>query len=240
MEVARSLGLSFTLTALLVAGHVPAAHAVDETAKHRSITVVGVGRERGAPDTAQLRFAVEHTAPSAKAASQAAAKSATQVMEALRKESGSDGRVETAGFQLNPVYRTDDNPGGGRARSPEIVGYTAINEVSVRTRRVDGVGALIDAAIAAGAGRITGLSFTIDDPAPVQARALKGAAADAARQAQAIAEAMQVRVTTVLVAEVEGAGRPIPHTYELARHSAAEWQTPRSSRARSPPRRDCV
>jgi uncharacterized protein YggE len=73
----------------------------------RNITVVGVGRELGAPDLARISFAVEQTAPTAQAASQAAAKSATQLVDALRKQLGEDGKVQTSGYNLNPVYRQE-------------------------------------------------------------------------------------------------------------------------------------
>lgn len=224
MDIARSVRTCLVLASVLAATAPAFPAGAADDCKPRSITVVGVGRERGAPDTAQLQFAVEHTAPNATAASQAAATSAAQVMAALRKQAGSDGRVETAGFQLNPVYRRDDRTPVHERRS-EIVGYTAVNDITVRTPRVDGVGALIDAAIAAGAARITGLSFTIDDPAPAQARALKGAGADAAAQAQTIAEALHVKLKGILEAAAEGGARPIPQRY-AAMAMRAEAETP--------------
>src|SRR5262245_3520578 len=75
----------------------------------RNITVVGVGREQGAPDMARVTFGVEQTAPTAQAASQAAAKSATQLLDALKKQVGDDGKVQTGSYHLSPVYR-QDNP----------------------------------------------------------------------------------------------------------------------------------
>lgn len=183
----------------------------------RNITVVGVGREVGAPDLAHLTFAVEQTAPTAQAASQAAAKSATQLVDDLRKQVGEDGKVQTSGYNLNPVYRQEmERMPPDRPRRPEIVGYTASNEVLVETRRVDSVGALIDTAAATGAARIGNLSFNLRDPAPARNRALKSAGADAAGQAAAIAEALQVRITRVLEATTEGGSAPIPYKRVMA------------------------
>jgi uncharacterized protein YggE len=182
----------------------------------RSITVVGVGRERGTPDVAELRIAVEQNAPTAQAASQAAAKAAGQVVETLKKEVGADGRVDTASFQLTPVYRTDPPTPQTRSRGPEIVSYTAINELAVRTRRLDRIGALLDAAIAAGAGRVSSLAFTVDDPAPLQARALRAAGTDAAAQAAAIAEALHVTLKGVLEATTETVEPPMPKHFRGA------------------------
>jgi uncharacterized protein YggE len=181
----------------------------------RTITVVGVGRERGTPDRAELRIAVEQTAPSAQAASQQAAKATGQVIEALRKQVGPEGRVDTASYQLTPVYRTD-NRTPGRERTPEIVGYTALNQLAVHSRRLDAVGTLIDAAIAAGAARVDMLSFTIADPAPLQAAALRAAGADAAAQAAAIADALHVALRGVLEASTESMERPLPQRFAPA------------------------
>ena len=209
-----------------------AAHAEDPLTapspdhRGRTITVVGIGHERATPDRADLRIAVEQTAPSAQAASQQAAKAASQVIDALKKIVGPDGRVDTASYQLTPVYRSD-NRTPSRERGPEIVGYTALNQLAVQTRHLDAIGPLIDAAIAAGAARIDTLSFTIADPAPVQAAALRAAGADAASQAAAIAESLHVTLKAVLEASTEALERPLPQRFSpMMRAEAAMASTP--------------
>lgn len=195
----------------------PARPAAADEPPPRNITVIGIGREQGAPDSAHIGFAVEHTAPTAQAATQAAAKSATQLLEVLRKQVGEDGKVQTGGYRLNPVYRqqTERLP-PDRPQRPEIVGYTVSNDIDVETRRVDAVGSLIDAAVAAGAARIGEVSFSLRDPAPARNRALKSAGADAAGQANAIAEALQVRISRVLEATTESSAGPILYKRSMA------------------------
>jgi uncharacterized protein YggE len=173
-----------------------------------------------------VTFAVEQTAPTAQAAGQAAAKSATQLLEALRKQVGEDGKVETGGFQLNPVYRQNDprQQPPDRPYRPEVVGYTATNQIEVETRKVDAVGGLIDAAVAAGATRVGDVSFKLRDPAPARNRALKSAGADAAAQAGAIADALQVRLTRVLEATTEPTAGPI--LYKRMAMAAESVSTP--------------
>jgi hypothetical protein len=212
--------MGLTRIALLVALAgmlaLPRSSSADEPSP-RNITVVGVGREQGAPDSAHVTFAVEHTAPTAQAAGQGAAKSATQLLDALRKQVGEDGKVETGGFQLIPVYRQETGrPPPDRPYRPEIVGYTATNQIEVATRKVDAVGALIDAAVAAGATRVGDVSFKLRDAAPARNRALKSAGADAAGQAAAIADALQVRLTRVLEATTEPTSGPILYKRSMA------------------------
>lgn len=197
-----------------------------ELARH-TITVVGVGRERGTPDTAELRIAIEQNAPTAQAASQQAAYAATQVVDALRKQVGPEGRVDTSGYQLNPVYRSDPQS-PGHAHGPEIVSYTAINQLAIRTAKLDAVGTLVDAAIKAGAARVDSLAFMIADPAPLQARALRAAGVDAQAQASAIAESLKVSLRGVLEASTDAVERPLPQRFAgaMMRADAAMASTP--------------
>ncbi len=214
--------LAFTGSMLLGAPAAPA-----EETPPRNITVVGVGREQGAPDVARIGFSVEHTAPTAQAASQAAAKSATALLDALRKQVGEDGKVHTGGYHLHPVYRQEtERLPPDRPRRPEIVGYTATNEIAVETRKVDAVGTLIDTAVAAGAARIGDVAFSLRDPAPARNRALKAAGADAATQAAAIAEALQVRVVRVLEATTESTPGPVFYKRTAMAMAAESVATP--------------
>ncbi|MEB2283348.1 MAG: SIMPL domain-containing protein [Myxococcales bacterium] len=193
----------------------------------RNITVVGVGREIGAPDMASLSLAVEATAPTARAASQAAAKSAAQLIEALQKKLGEDGKVQTSGYNLHPVYRQEDGRASpDRPQRPEIIAYTASNEVRVESRRVDGVGALIDTAVTSGAARIGAVSFALHDPGPARNRALQAAGADASGQAAAIAAALQVRLARVLEASTEDGVRPISYKRSVMAMAAEAMTTP--------------
>lgn len=219
------LGMTSLAVALLGALATAAVARADENP--RNITVVGTGREVGTPDLAHIDFAVEQTAPTARAASQAAAKAATDLIAALRKQLGADGKVETGGYNLTPVYRQEtERVAPDRPRRPEIVGYTASNQVNVETGRVDTVGALIDTAAASGAARIGAVSFTLRDPAPARNRALKAAGADASRQAAAIADALQVRVTRVLEATTEPTAAPVLYKRTAMAMAAETVATP--------------
>jgi len=209
----RLVAAALSLGALCLAAQGHAQEPTPGRSRH-TITVVGVGRERGKPDTADLRIAIEQNATTAQAASQQAARATTQALDALRKLLGSDGHVETGGYQLNPIYRTErPDPQNPKPRGPEIVSYTAVNQLAVRTTKLDSVGSLIDAAIAAGAARVDSLAFTIADPAPMQATALRAAGADAASQAAAIADALHVTLHGVLEASTESIERPMPRQF---------------------------
>jgi len=194
--------------AVVLALAAPAGAAEPE--RPRSIVVVGSGKVDSAPDAMQVGFAVEETAPSAEEARNAAAKRAKSVLDALKGAAGEKARVETAGFSLMPVYKPDPEPRMGRkATPPEIVAYTAVHQIRVESRRVDAAGAILDAGVRAGAARIQGLSFSLAEPATAEDEALQRAGADARRQAEAVARALDVGLGRILEAVVEGRVRPM-------------------------------
>jgi len=223
----RLAALALGTAALTLVASARADDAATPDRTRHTITVVGIGRERSKPDTAELRIAIEQNAPTAQAASQQAAKAATQVVDAVRKQLGTDGRVDTGGYQLNPVYRSDPQT-PGKPRGPEITSYTAVNQLTIRTSKLDGVGTLIDAAITAGASRVDSLAFMVADPTPVQAAALRTAGADAAGQAAAIADALKVTLRGVLEASTDAVERPMHKQFSgaMMRAEAAMATTP--------------
>jgi len=94
-------------------------------------------------------------------------------------------------------------------RSREIVAYTAINNVRATISEVDAVGRLIDVAIAAGANRVSNISFSASDTEEARSQALADAVASASAQARVIAEALGHELGQPM--EVRGgAQRPVP------------------------------
>jgi uncharacterized protein YggE len=153
------------------------------------LIVMGTGEARIPSDRARLSFMVETQAPTAQAAATQNAERMDRVVRALRTSGGQTVQVETGGYELQPVYRQVPRDESG---IPRIDAYRAVNHVHVRADDVARVGALIDAAIAAGANRITGLSFEAKDPQPARLDALRQAVAKARTEADAVAAAMGV------------------------------------------------
>ena len=78
-----------------------------------------------------------------------------------------------------------------------LVGYTANNSLSVRTSDMENVGALIDAAFAAGANTLDNVQFTVQDSAEAQEQALTMAVEDARRKAEVLAAAAGMGVVSI-------------------------------------------
>ncbi|CAN92478.1 putative secreted protein [Sorangium cellulosum So ce56] len=76
--------------------------------------------------------------------------------------------------------------------------YQVSNTVMVVIRKLDQVGAVLDAAVAAGANNVWGVSFGLDQTDPLEARAREKAIADARARAEALAKLQGVSLGPVV------------------------------------------
>jgi len=168
-----------------------------------TIEVTGNGEARANPDRATMDIAVEtHGATAAQAAAQNA-KLSQRIADALKAKLGDTGKIQTGAYNLMPEYRQKPNE-----ITSQVVGYQAVNTVTVDTSALDRVGALIDAAIGAGANRIDSISFTLRDQSGPRNEAIAKAAADALSQARALAAALGVKLKRVQHASTTAEPRP--------------------------------
>jgi len=217
----RSIAASAVAIVLFAAA---ASFAADETPPPRSIAVTGEGEVKVAPDLAVLVFAVETTAPTAAAAVADNARKSTVLTDALKKEVASAGKVSTTRYSVDPVYEQRER--GAPTTPPHITGYVARNQVRAETHTIDALGKLIDAATQAGANRIDGLDFTLEQRAQAQSDALQRAGQDARRQADAAAAALGVKLGKVLSASTAPMPIAMPRTYARVGAAMADVNTP--------------
>lgn len=182
------------LALILVA--VPALGQGQEAPAPRTLSVSGQGEVKAVPDLAVVSFAVETTSPAASAAVAENARKSTVLADALKQQLSGNGKVSTTGYGLDPVYEPRER--GGAPTAPRITGYIARNEVRAETRAIDSVGKLIDAATKAGANRVDGLEFTLEERGKAQNDALQRAGQDARRQAEATAAALGVTLGKIV------------------------------------------
>ena len=203
--------LALTLPSLALAQSAPEASPVP------SVEVTGNGEARANPDQATLDIAVETHAATATDAAAANATLSQKVADALKAKLGDTGKIQTGSYNLMPDYRQRQGES-----TAEIVGYRAANSVTVETRALDRVGALIDAAISAGANRVDSVSFTLRDQSAPRNEAIAKAAADALSQARALAAALGVKLKRVLRASTTAEPRPVRFMGMAAARMSAE------------------
>ncbi|CAM5672677.1 SIMPL domain-containing protein [Streptomyces spiroverticillatus] len=170
---------------LLVAGAVPASALASAPAtagvSHpapATVTVTGSGEATATPDTAFVAMGVEATALTTKEALAAQSTAAQALLAAVRAQGVADRDVRTENLSLNPVYQYDNG-------NQRLTGYQAGQGFSVRVRDLSRTGAVIQAAMdaAGNAGRVSGVTFDVADPAPLRAAARRAAHLDAREKA---------------------------------------------------------
>jgi uncharacterized protein YggE len=183
-----------------------AAHPLDqERPLANTITVAGEGEATAPPDVAYVTVGVQTQASTAAAATAENSRLMAAVLDALRGRGITSADLQTSGLTVSPQYAQ-----GRDATRQEIVGYQALNNVTVTVNEVGRAGELLDAALAAGANRIGGLRFGIRDTSTLRRQALGEAAQSARARAEALAASLGLRVVGVSSVVEESVAVPVP------------------------------
>lgn len=209
----------FLVPLLLCSMAIPA-HA-EVPAVQSVISVTGEGHVRAVPDQAAVTTGVETLAPSPAAALAENSAAVNALLEVLTAHGVEARDVQTSGFNLFPQYRHDRNDGG----EPTLIGYTVSNQLTIRVRELDRLGALLDALVQAGSNRMSGIEFQHADLEALTDAARRAAVAEARRRAGLYAEAAGVRVGAVLSISEAGASPPQP-MYRMAMEADMAAATP--------------
>ena len=169
------------------------------TLTKRTITTTGTATVAATPDKADVQLGVTTQAVTAQDASTQNAAQVSSVLNAIRGVLGANASIKTISYTLSAIY---NNPPQGQ--TAVVVGYVATNIVDATMTDLTLVGKVIDAGIGAGANRVQGITFGLQNPDPVQQQALKAAAAAALTQAKTIASGLGVNVGNVLQASQGG------------------------------------
>jgi uncharacterized protein YggE len=183
----------------------------------------GRGEVRVAPDRATVSVGVETRAATAAAASRENARIQRAIIDTVRALGVPANQITTVDFSVYPEQVYDPQRGDQR---PRITGYVVRNSVRVELRRIDQVGALLDAALAKGANGINGLYFFSSEEEAVRRRALADAVADARADAEALARAAGRCLGDIIDLTTVVQGGPRPLMRERAAMSAAADATP--------------
>jgi len=181
--------------------------ALAETTLPPQLTVTGEAVLQVPADQATLRVGVETDAETAEAALATSSKTLQKVEQALRKSGLEKGEYSTSNFQVRP--RWSQRPRNAEANwRPQIVGYTVSNSFDVKTKKLEKLGALIEAATKAGANALGQIGFGLADPRKYRADAIEAATANALADAAALAKAAGVTLDGILTLNLDHASVP--------------------------------
>jgi uncharacterized protein YggE len=179
----------------------------------QTVTVVGRGSVRLAPDVARVSIGVETMAETVAEAVDENQAKMTSILEALKAVGIPEADIQTMHYSIQferypePMPRTGTE--SGEQPQPQ---YRVSNMVEVTVRDLSQVGEVLDAVVEAGANNIWGVNFSLEDPESAEADARAEAVADARARAEALAELNGVELGSVMsVSEViSGSGVPVP------------------------------
>lgn len=225
----------FALPLLLACSLIPvAAHSQPAlspgpvvTAGNTLLTVSAEGRSLRTPDLAVFNAGVTTQGKTAAEALAANSTAMTRVIAALKRAGIAERDIQTSNLGINPIYSDPNREAEIAARmnrqpyvppeqkAPVIIGYQANNSVSVRQRRLDDFGRVIDTLVSAGANQVNGPSFTMDDPDPALDEARLAAMRKARARADLYARAAGLRVVRILsISETAGYFGPPPVMFQ--------------------------
>ena len=155
-----------------------------------TLTVTGSGLVERAPDRAVLTLAIVTNDDRAAVATSANNTAYAALHAKLIALGITEANLRTVSYSVNFNQRPQQpNP-----NFAQRYGFVVTRQVSVTTDHTDAVGPLIDAAVAAGATDINGVSFVLRDERAAEHDAFADAVADATAQAQTIAAAAHLRL----------------------------------------------
>lgn len=197
--------MKHALFAALMLGAATISSAADAEQASITQTITGTrldinasGEVTRVPDVAVISAGVVSRSPTASAALQDSANRMDRVLAALKRAGVADHDVQTSNVNLNAEYRYPEN------QSPQLVGYTATNSVTIRFRDIRNSGKILDALVSEGSNQISGPSLVVDKPESALDEARAKAIAIGRARADLYARSLGMRVVRVVAVNESG------------------------------------
>ncbi|HEU4642318.1 MAG TPA: SIMPL domain-containing protein [Gemmatimonadaceae bacterium] len=179
-----SLVAVLALAPAVAAQQQPAPH-MEMMGRAPEVITSAQGEARVTPDRATIYIGVQTRASTAAQAASENARKQRAVIDTLRALGIGESQISTVNYNVYPEQIFQPEKGD---KTPRIVGYNVTNTVRVEVRKLDGLGALLDAALAKGANAINSLDFYSSNEDEARRSALAAAVARARGDAEALAK----------------------------------------------------
>jgi uncharacterized protein len=200
----------------------PVGNGPAPTRPSSEISTSATGEARYVPDRATISMGVQTRAATAARASAENAVKQRAVIDAIRAQGVAPEQISTVNYSLNADEQF--NPQAGD-KAPKVVGYIATNTVRVEARKMEQVGALIDAAIAKGANDVSSLDFHSSMPDSLRRLALSDAYRKAFADAAVLARAAGGQLGELIELSTNSSASP-PQPYRMESMAAKGANTP--------------
>jgi hypothetical protein len=190
------------------------------------IWVSGEGKVTAVPDLAMLNLGVEAQEKTVQEAQTEAVTTMTALVAALKSNGVADKDIQTTVYSIEMVtkWNVDTN-------EQITIGYKVTNTVTAKMRDMSKVGTIIDAAAEAGGNltRVSGISFTVDDPTAYYTQAREKAMADAKAKAEQMAGLANITLGKAFYISESGGYIPTPYAIKDYAAGGASGTTPISA-----------
>lgn len=174
------------------------------------LEVEGKGTVSAEPDKAVVVLGVITQNIQLETAQRENADTVTAVIAAVMGQGVPRQSIQTQTYNIQPVYDYIDGKSVFR-------GYMVTHNLRVDIRNIGSVGAVVDAAVGAGANNVSSVEFTVSDPSQYYKEALEAAINDAIGKAEIIGAKLNVYVYPVPVHITEERYQqavPVPYTMQ--------------------------
>jgi len=174
--------------------------------QNNGIWVAGEGKVSVVPDVAILSLGVEVQSESVAEAQSYASTVMTAVLDELDNAGIAEKDIKTQQFSIYPIRRWSEKEG-----QEVLVGYRVTNMVTVKVKKVEDTGTVIDAVAQAGGDyiKVNSISFTVDDPSAYYEEARELAMADAKAKAEQLADLGRVKLGRPTYISESGVSMPV-------------------------------
>ncbi len=203
----------------------PAESAEVPSVSPGTISVTGTTFDYYSPDTVEIVLAVESRNISASGAAKNNKTIMNKVITKLKQIIDLEqDRIKTISYNLQPRHEYDR-----KQEKSILVGYTATNQISVKTKKIDKAGDIIDSAISSGANRVQSINFSIVEKKELCRILLTKAAKSARDEADIVASSFGTKITGIKEASSSCSTheqRPVMRYDMIHEKAAARVSTP--------------
>jgi len=189
---------------------------INQTISGTRLDLSVTGEATRVPDLAIVTAGVVTRSPNAASAIQDNADRMTRVIAALKHAGIADRDIQTSSINLNAEYRYPDN------QPPQLTGYTATNQLTVKFHDIRSSGKILDALVAQGVNQISGPNLTVEHPEQALDEARAKAVAEGRARAELYARSLGMQVVRVVSISESGGYAPPPPAPPMPMMARAE------------------
>lgn len=189
------------LVTTALAGSLAFAKPAAATAGGNSVSVSGTAQVTIKPDVAYATFGTQTSDADAAKARTANDALMKKVLDAVKAQGVDEKDIKTVDFAINPRYD---------ANGTAVTGYEVVNSIQVKVKNLDKLGAIMDAALAAGANNAGNLYFDVENREDAYNQAVVKAIENAKQRAETLAKSAGRTLGAVSAVSETGGYSPYP------------------------------